>query len=408
MKYLIFPMPRSMIRNLFVFLLMGSFLVRCTDDPTTKPENSACNPADQPGELISAEFLITVTPAQIQQYLADFGAPITFTVDYSVDAYALLYRSRDKQGNLTDASGVIFIPQDIDTLDLTSMQHGTVFRRSDVGSENALIAFDALLMSMKGYLVAAPDYLGLGSSQLLHPYLHAELSANSVIDMLRATRIYACENELLLSDKLFMAGYSEGGFVTLATQKEIETHYSDEFTLTAVAPMAGPYDLVGSTRQILSQDSYNNPAFLAYLVVAYNDIYEWDRLGDIFNEPFASQLPDLFDGTNSGETINGALTSSIDSLFNSDFRNAFLAGEEVDLNTALLENSFQGWGPIAPVLLIHGTADETVAYANSEFVYASLIENGGLSVNLVPLSGATHLTGALTSFFIAQDWFSSF
>lgn len=396
-KYLLLPL-----------LIIG--LVSCEKDSTTDPDETPniCNPPNSAGELISSELFLTVTPELLEQYLIQFGAPISITAEYTVEIHTLEYRSRDLEGNLVPASGVLFLPLGLDTLDLASAQHGTLFRREDAPSVVPFAAIDGLLMAAKGTAVVAPDYLGLGVSDILHPFLHAELTANSVVDILRTARIYACENDLLLSDKLFLAGYSEGGFATLAAQRNIETRHSEEFSLTAVVPMAGPYDPLGTTTTILSQEYYPQPAFLAYMVVAYNDVYGWDILDEVFAEPYAAIIPDLFDGTKSGEEINGALTSRVDSLFNADFIDSFLNGEEPELEAALIENGFSDWGPIAPVLLIHGTGDETVPYENSVNVQASMLQNGGVSVDLIPIPGADHLEAVLPSFSVAQAWIEDF
>jgi len=247
----------------------------------------------------------------------------------------------------------------------------------------------------------------LGVSEEIHPYLHAELTANAVVDMLRATRIYACENDLEMSDQLFLAGYSEGGYATLAAQKFIESDYSDEFQLTAVAPMSGPYDLIGSTRTLLSRSSYDIPAFLAYVVVAYNDIYGWNRLADIFNEPYPAMLPGLYDGSQALSDVNDQLPTSIHALFKTDFTTAFFAGQEVAIQQALEENTLLDWGPVAPVRLYHGTADSTVSIENTLSAYASLRDNGGASVDLVTLSGADHTGGFVPSMILAGAWFDS-
>lgn len=400
---------QHLLRILFLSILIIG-IISCEDDSATDPDETLnpCNPSNVAGEFISSELVLTVTPELLEQYLVQFGAPISFTAEYTVEIHSLQYRSRDLDGNLVPASGVLFLPLGVDTLDLASIQHGTIFRREDAPSIVPFVAIDGLLMATMGTAVVAPDYLGLGVSEILHPFLHAELSANTVVDILRTARIYACDNDLILSEKIFLAGYSEGGFATLAAQKNIETYHADEFTLTAVAPMAGPYDLLGTTETILGQEYYSDPAFLAYMVVAYNDVYDWDFLDEVFAEPYASMIPDLFDGTQSGEDINSALTTRIDSLFNVDFIASFLEGGEPELEAALMENGFADWGPIAPVLLIHGTADETVPYENSVHVQNSMLLNGGVSVELIPIPGADHLDAALTSFFVAQAWLEDF
>ncbi len=378
-----------------------------TEDPVGDDDPTTCNTVDEAGELVEATFKISFTPAQVEPYLDFFGAPIGYSLTHSTDAYTIHYKTRDKNGDLTLASGVMFLPQGVETMDLVSVQHGTALKRENTGSENPFYAMDGIMFAMNGFMAVAPDYIGLGVSEDIHPYLHAELTANAVVDMLRAARIYACENDIILSDELFLAGYSEGGYATMATHKYIETEYVEEFQLTAVAPMSGPYDLIGSTRNLLSRGSYDIPAFLAYVVVAYDDIYGWDKLSDIFNEPYASMFPALYDGTQELGDVNNLLPVEIDSLFSTEFTTSFFAGNETEIQSALEQNTLLEWGPIAPVRLYHGKSDSTVSIDNTLSAYASLQANGGTSVDLVTLLGADHTGAFIPSMILAEAWFDS-
>jgi len=366
-----------------------------------------CNPPGVQGELVEATLILTITPDLVQGYLSQYGALSGFDLQYSVDAYSISYTTLDKNGDLTPASGAMFIPRGLDSYDMVSVQHGTASKRDEVGSANPIYAFDALLYAMNGYMAVAPDYLGLGDSEMIHPYLNAQLSANAVMDMIRATRKYACTNDLVLSENLFLAGYSEGGYVTMAAHQIMETDHSEEFQLTGVAPMSGPYDLLNTTRNVLELETYSSPALLAFVMAAYNDVYEWNRLDDIFNEPYATLIPGIFDGSQSIGDANKQLPKHLDSLFQSTFTTSFLQGGEPVMQAVLEENTLLGWGPIAPVRLFHGTSDDIVAYENSAAAYASMRENGGLSVDLIPLLGATHTTGFLPSLLLSEAWFDS-
>ena len=377
-------------------------LISCDRDVVKPPEE-----VSDRGSLVSSAYIMSFTPQEIQPYLGFVGAPLGLELSYSIDIYKLSYRTVDQHDAATLVSGVLFVPQGIDTLDVLSVQHGTVFKRNEVGSVNPLYALDGLIVSMNGYLVAEPDYLGLGESRQLHPYLLARAEAIPVIDMLRAVRGYAGENNLVLRDSIFLAGYSEGGFVTLATHQLMETEYADEFVLKAVAPMAGPYDLAGTTTRLLQHSHYDNPAYLAYVISAYNNYYGWDDLEAIFQEPYAARIPTLIDGEHSGSEVNAQLTSTLDSLLQPAFKTAFLNGEASELFAALTLNSPLDWAPQAPVRLIHGTADSTVYYSNSLTAYESLRASGATRVDLVPLEGADHQSGAFTAYYLAMEWFDS-
>lgn len=395
------------LRMLMLSLTIISLAVFTGCESDDNADAEICNTTGEAGELIDANLVLSLTPEEIQPLLTSIGAPASFTPTYTTKAYSIRYMTRNKNDDLVEVSGILFVPQDVETLDMVSVQHGTVLKRENTGSVNLLYALDGIMFAMSGYMAVVPDYIGLGVSNEIHPYLHAELTTNAVVDMVRAAKIFACENELSLSENLFLAGYSEGGYATLAAQKLMESDYSDEFQLSGVAPMSGPYNLIGSTRTLLSRESYEIPAFLAYVVVAYNDIYGWDRLSQIFNDPYAAMLPGLFDGSQELGDVNDLLPTTIDELFNTDFKAAFFAGQETEIEQALEDNTLLDWGPIAPVRLYHGTADSTVSIDNTMDAYTALRDNGGVSVELVTLLGADHISGFIPSMVLAESWFDS-
>ena len=68
----------------------------------------------------------------------------------------------------------------------------------------------------RGFITAIPDFLGLGVSEMMHPYMVSISSATAVVDMIRAG-MYLCDSiDVSVSDQLFLSGYSEGGYVTMA------------------------------------------------------------------------------------------------------------------------------------------------------------------------------------------------
>ena len=77
----------------------------------------------------------------------------------------------------------------------------------------------ALFFAARGYIVVAPNYAGYDTSTLpYHPYLVAAQQSKDMIDALIASRS-ALPNIALVSDngQLFITGYSQGGYVAMAT-----------------------------------------------------------------------------------------------------------------------------------------------------------------------------------------------
>ena len=239
------------------------------------------------GDLISTEILATRNVVNTQTYIEEELAQIVtdmFSIDpaqYGYWMYKITYETIDINGNPHVATGTISYPR-VDWPDvpdqafpILSYQHGTVIEKSDVTSVIGEWILPAILTGA-GYVYVEPDYLGLGDSEGMHPYQLKEPYGTAVVDMLRAVRYYAAfENEqFVVNDQLFLAGYSEGGYATMATHQIIERDYSDEFDITVSFPMAGAYSLSGiMTDVMLEQQPYGQPFYFPYILFAYLDSY---------------------------------------------------------------------------------------------------------------------------------------
>jgi pimeloyl-ACP methyl ester carboxylesterase len=387
-----------------LFLLISLILfVSC------KSPDSLVEPQEQKrGEIVRTSFLGSYTASVIQNLVtfAAAGQQINITLKYDVDTYKIVYRTLDTKGNITIASAALFVPKGKEISPMISLQHGTQTNRSVVASVNALNSVDGLTAASLGYYTLVPDYLGLGESTILHPYHYAKSSADCVIDLIRAGREFARTSSIKLNGQVFLAGYSEGGYVTLAAHKEIEKNYSSEIKIAACAPMAGAYDLNFTAKTILQKQTYNQPSYLSFFVVAYNEIYGWNRLNEAFNSPYAEKMLSLFDGTKSTSEINAQLTPNISQLFKQNFLNSYLGGTEVDLTAAFTNNSLLNWTPTAPLRFYHGSADEYVPYENSTRALA-YFKSVGAVAELITIAGGTHTSSALPSIIDAVNWFET-
>ncbi|MEO9806469.1 MAG: lipase family protein [Reichenbachiella sp.] len=354
------------------------------------------------------------TPAE-NQYLesytkvADYGAvllqfgasqqglsSVASQLKYDIAIYEIEYKT-NYLGSEIIASGLIGVPNTNEEVPILSFQHGTIAANSDAPTESAEGVFYASFASL-GYISLIPDFIGFGSSsEILHPYYNEDLMASSIIDMIRAAKEFIAENDINSDNRLLLAGYSEGGYATMVTHKAIEEKYESEFDLIASAPASGGYDLVAMKDYMVSQDTYAQPFYLAFVTVVYAGINNWTTLvSDLFNEPYASAIPALFDGNNSGSQINAALTTDVSALLTEDFRlNSNSDSKYEQLNEELLNNSPIDWQPIHPMYMYHGTADITVPFENSQSAYDKLISAGASAdkVSFVSLEGANHSTG---------------
>ena len=397
---------RNYLKKIFFYqlkvILFLTLFISCKSS-----ENSPVEPQIYSrGELTDATWLGKFNKSFLQTSAEQYQTNVQ--INYDVNVYKVIYKTSDPQGNIVTASGVIFSPDGQNNLPLMSLQHGTQSNRSSVGSVNVEESPEGFISAGIGYFTLVPDYLGLGESQILHPYHYAKTSAETVIDFIRACRTEAGSLNIKLNGQVFLAGYSEGGYVTMAAHREIQQNYSDEIKVTASAPMAGAYDLYLTAQILLQNKTYGEPSFIAFLFDAYNRIYGWDILSSIFNSPYAEKIPSLFDGSKSINQIDSELTTDLTILFKKDFVDSFEAGTETTVSNALKENSLINWVPVAPLRLFHGDADQYVPYQNSVEARDYFISHGATDVGLITIQGGDHNTSAIPSILGAVQWFDTF
>jgi pimeloyl-ACP methyl ester carboxylesterase len=365
------------------------------------------------GKLISSNHLPSYAAGTLNFIFGVYGIT-NITAQYGVDRYQIVYETIDPLGGRTTASGGLFIPQQTGTnWPLLSYSHGTITQTNQVPSvaltEDTLAG---LAFASVGYVSVAADLLGLGSSPGLHPYLHARSEATASVDMLRAARNFCASNGIGLNGQVFVTGYSQGGHVAMALHRELERYHTNEFAVTASAPMAGPYDMSGvEMNDILSARCPPNPYYAAYVVMAYQSVYglgpSWTNL---LVAPYASTIPPLFNGNTGGTTINGVMpTCNISTILWPAVISSLTNDPGCPLYQALRDNDLYRWKPVAPMRLYHCSGDQDVLPANSQVAYDSFHAQGATQVQLIdPQPGADHTGCAIPSLEAAKAWFDTF
>jgi len=358
------------------------------------------------GDIIHVEQLKTYTVEDINQLAEDFGLP--YTARYGVNLYMMEYWTVDADGELTLASGAVGIPQPaIAELSIVSLQSVTTVQRSSVPSRGGIAqTLVGMLFSADGYVTVMPDMIGLGSSMESHPYLVADLSANTVIDLLRAVTQWSTNESLTISRDIYLAGYSSGGYVTLATHRAIEAEYSDEFSIGASAPMAGPYDLSGTMLQFMLQgEPYGQPYFLPYILLSYNRTYNlYDRPSDFLASPYDELLPPLFDGTHTSSEINEVMPEIPIQIIRDDVLQRVRENTNHRIIQRLRENDLINWSPRSTVRLYHCAADELIPIQNSQIAARKF---GSVATLVDPSPESNHTGCAFIAIVGARAWFNS-
>lgn len=393
-----------MQKQLFVVLILSVFLFSC------KKEGPEPSPSSKQPLLEKADTVASYSKDQLV-FFAQMAGQDQYTsyIETGVASLKVEYYT-ETGGTRILTSGMLYIPEHLsETTPILSFQHGTIFNKNDAPTQ--LQISPTLLLASAGYITFEPDYVGYGASaEYRHPYYDKESSGACVRDFLKAGKEFLDQHTLPYSPKLFLAGYSEGGYVSLAAQQILEEQSDSplDFHLQAVAAGAGGYDLNNMLDTINLRTTYPNPGYLAFLVASYDSTYNWNKgFAYYFQEEYAVKLPNLLDGYHSAGTINSELTIYLDSLFNTSFYTNLQSGEEDFFPDALDKNSLTNWKPETPLRLYHGTDDEVVPYYNSVSTFNSFTSSGAGNVQMMPINGATHGTGFE---FMLQDflpWFES-
>lgn len=343
--------------------------------------------------LVDSEFLGT-TDAMFLGFVP--GIPTEYDVDY----YKLTYNTTDANGNETVASGGIAIPisEECNEFPIMAYCHGTVLRRYDVPSADNSEAFIAKVFSSTGYIAIAPDYIGLGDNEGIHPYVHDESQATATLDLKRATDEFLETISATSNGEFFITGYSQGGQAAMGSAKYAqENGMVEELGLTAAAPCSGPYNISGSQADVLLSDQpYSNPGYVVYLLISYQLAYGnlYNDLSDILQSPYDTEVLPYFDGEQNEYdmgVVNAILPGSLSELLVDSVLTNFTNNPNHPLRQALEDNDNYDWVPEFPVRMYYCTGDEQVDFSNSTFTDTWMNENGAADVDAInSLEGASH------------------
>ena len=411
----------------------------------------------------SATSVKSISSFNTAQINTQFGLDGTATPDAKCDIKIekVSYPTVGAAGERTNATAALMLPSG-DSADcqgdrpILLYAHGTTTDKgydfSQVANPQNPAAGEAALIAAnfaaQGYIVVAPNYAGYDESDLdYHPYLVAQQQSTDMVDALDSARTIIERQKRANntnydniddSGKLFIAGYSQGGYVTMATARLLE---SQNKSITAIAPSSGPYALAAFGDEIFRGNvnigaSRFAPLLGIGLQEKYGNIY--GKKSDIFLDKYAdAQLPSetaFGDLVTAGKLPNNALfqkdpTDAIfaglsqgklfsvlggydenDYLIKTDFRAAYVAdtikhpdglmtengnkmpavAPENNLRKALKDNDLRGYVPTMPTLICGGNQDPTVYFDTNtgsmvEILQAASDKNSAKKLNITVL-----------------------
>lgn len=366
-------------------------------------------------EVLSFEHLEYRTAAQLENSI---GIP----TDNGADFFRMIYTATGSDGLPDTASGLVVIPDSqLEDYPLVIYHHGTTSGRNAVPSNlntdySAYAAFGS-----RGFVVLAPDLLGLGISRGFHPYVHRETQASASIEMLKAFNDWIENSDYAWNGKLFITGYSQGGHAGMATHWELEANYSDEIEVTAAAHLSGPYSISEAMlSNMFSEENYITIGYIPYVVLGYQEVYGdvYEELTDIFRPQFVNDILEFYNGEINLITLNVRMLFALNficgfcthpvQVFNPDFVNAMNADPDHPVRVILRDNDTYDWAPKAPTRLFYCNGDDQVPFRNSVIADSVMKSNGALDLESQDFGNLDHGACATPAITAAYDFFNSF
>lgn len=424
---------------------------------------AGCNDDDNERVVSDTTTVKTIGSFTATQVNTQFGLNTTATPTAKCDIKIekVSYRTVGAAGERTNATAALMLPSG-DSADCQGDRpvllyaHGTTtdkgydfaqvgnIKNPAVGEANLIAANFAA----QGYIVVAPNYAGYDTSKLdYHPYLVAQQQSTDMVDALESARSIierkkrannAHYSKIDDSGKLFIAGYSQGGYVTMATARLLE---SQKKPVTAIAPSSGPYALAAFGDEIFMGNvnigaSRFAPLLGIGLQAKYGNIY--NKKSDIFLDKYAdAQLPSdvafgelvkagklpnnaLFQKNSSDPRLAGLSPGKLfsilggydetDYLIKTDFRAAYVADTQKNpdgltlangnnlpaanpqnnLRKALKDNDLRGYVPTMPTFICGGNQDPTVYFDTNtgavvKLLQAEVAKNPAKKINITVL-----------------------
>lgn len=224
---------------------------------------------------VSYEFLARWDVAQLNKILTtDTPAFAGVTVSYTpavnaVRLYRVTYASvvPERANKPITATGLLAVPDTGATsFPLVSYQHGTVYEKQQVPSFPEQSPETQLMLAQfagQGAIVIGADYFGMGTSSEPEGYMVKASHQQATTDMLAASRA-VLDHLKLTTSKLFLAGWSQGGFVTMAMLEKLE---HDGVKVTAAATASAPLDVAVALNGFLSFPRKNDASWVNSLFI---------------------------------------------------------------------------------------------------------------------------------------------
>ncbi|QDP27211.2 alpha/beta hydrolase family protein [Bradyrhizobium cosmicum] len=354
--------------------------------------------------------------AQLNKILqVDTPAFAGITVTYSparnaVSLYRVTYASVvPERGNKpTVTSGLLAVP-DVEgtSFPMVTYQHGTVYGKQEVPSFPEQSPETQLMIAQfagQGYVVIGADYFGLGTSTEPEGYMVKASHQQATYDMLIASRA-VLDHLKLTTTKLFLAGWSQGGFVTMAMLEKLE---QSGIKVNAAATASAPVDAFVALNGFLSFPRKNDASWVNSLFILTAFSFEnYYGVPGLARSLIADAYYDVSRKAYMREPFNAAdVPTDLHKLIRADyFDPQFFATSAYGRLVA--QTQAYRWIVKSPVRNYYGETDEAISVGLGQLAmtYQRAIGSGNPAVEAVSTGRTSHRGTFATAVPKWKSWF---
>ena len=340
-----------------------------------------------------------------------FGVTVKYTAaKNAVKLYRVTYSSVvPEHGNKPIvATGLVAVPDIAGTsFPMVSYQHGTVYEKTQVPSFPDQSPETELMLAQfggQGYIVIGADYFGMGSSKEPEGYMVKASHQQASYDMLLAARAVLAHLKLS-SSKLFVSGWSQGGFVAMAFLEKLE---AAGVKVDATATASAPVDVSVALNGFLSFPRKNDADWVNSLFILSSFSFEnYYGVPGLARSVIADAYYDVARKAYLREPFNVAdVPTDLHKLLKPDYFNAQFFAESAYGKLVAKTEAYR-WVIKSPVRNYYGEADEAIAVGLGRLAmtYQRAMGNGNPVVEAVSAGQTSHRGTYATAVPQWKTWF---
>jgi pimeloyl-ACP methyl ester carboxylesterase len=339
------------------------------------------------------------------------GITVQYTAaQQAVTLYRVTYPSRvpEQRNRPVVLSGLVAVPENAPaTLPVVSYQHGTVYGKQEVPSFIEQSQETQLMLAQfagQGYALIGADYIGMGESTEPQGYMVKASHQQSTADLLPAAQAVLADLGKSTSH-LFLAGWSQGGYVTMAMLEQLEHNRTP---VRAAATASAPVDPWAALGGFLNFPRPNDADWITTLFILIGFSYEtYYALPGLAQSIIRPEYLDVSRRAYEGQAVDPSqVPTSIRRMVQAPYFDPQFFTDSA-FGQLLARNQAYRWIVRSPLRNYYGETDEAISLGVGRLAMNFQKALGNDKVEAVSTGPTTHRGTYVTAAPHWKQWFDS-